>query len=107
VGGAFLVPSNELVRNAFLFFAFCTAPGRSTAYRRPSSAVQAALMRVHVLNIAGARGARYSLLPPESATGNCVKVVQRIPVKIVFERGQDPDHLLRPAMSVEPEVKVR
>ena len=61
----------------------------------------------HVLNIAGASGARYSLLPPENATGNFVKVVQRIPVKIVFERGQDPEHLLRPGMSVEPEVKVR
>ena len=44
----------------------------------------------HVLNIAGASGARYSLLPPENATGNYVKVVQRIPVKIVFEKGQDP-----------------
>jgi membrane fusion protein (multidrug efflux system) len=61
----------------------------------------------HVLNIAGASGARYSLLPPENATGNYVKVVQRIPVKIVFERGQDPDHLLRPGMSVEPDVRVR
>lgn len=61
----------------------------------------------HVLNIAGASGARYSLLPPENATGNFVKVVQRIPVKIVFENGQDPDHLLRPGMSVEPDVRVR
>jgi len=61
----------------------------------------------HVLNIAGASGARYSVLPPENATGNYVKVVQRIPVKIVFERGQDPEHLLRPGMSVEPDVKVR
>lgn len=61
----------------------------------------------HVLNIAGASGARYSLLPPENATGNYVKVVQRIPVKIVFEKGQDPEHLLRPGMSVEPNVRVR
>lgn len=61
----------------------------------------------HVLNIAGATGARYSLLPPENATGNYVKVVQRIPVKIVFEKGQDSQHLLRPGMSVEPDVKVR
>ena len=60
----------------------------------------------HVLNIAGASGARYSLLPPENATGNYVKVVQRIPVKIVFEKGQDPEHLLRPGMSVEPNVNV-
>lgn len=61
----------------------------------------------HVLNIAGASGARYSILPPENATGNYVKVVQRIPVKIVFENGQDPQHLLRPGMSVEPDVRVR
>jgi membrane fusion protein (multidrug efflux system) len=61
----------------------------------------------HVLNIAGASGARYSILPPENATGNYVKVVQRIPVKIVFEKGQDSEHLLRPGMSVEPNVKVR
>lgn len=61
----------------------------------------------HVLNIGGATGARYSLLPPENATGNYVKVVQRIPVKIVFEKGQDPQHLLRPGMSVEPKVRVK
>lgn len=61
----------------------------------------------HVLNIAGSTGARYSLLPPENATGNYVKVVQRIPVKIVFEKGQDPEHLLRPGMSVEPDVRVK
>ena len=61
----------------------------------------------HVLNIAGASGARFSLLPPENATGNYVKVVQRIPVKIAFEKGQDPEHLLRPGMSVEPSVKVQ
>jgi len=60
----------------------------------------------HVLNIAGASGARFSLLPPENATGNYVKVVQRIPVKILFEKGQDPEHLLRPGMSVEPDVRV-
>src|SRR5260370_10722277 len=61
----------------------------------------------HVLNIGGATGARYSLLPPENATGNYVKVVQRIPVKIVFDKGQDPQHLLRPRMSIEPKVRVR
>jgi membrane fusion protein, multidrug efflux system len=61
----------------------------------------------HVLNIAGATGARFSLFPPENATGNFVKVVQRIPVRIVFERGQDPEHLLRLGMSVVPRVRVR
>ena len=55
-------------------------------------------------SIAAATGARFSLLPPENATGNYVKVVQRVPVKIVLEPGQDPDHLLRPGLSAEPTV---
>ncbi len=58
----------------------------------------------HVDSIAAATGARFSMLPPENATGNYVKVVQRVPVKIVLEPGQDPDHLLRPGMSVVPTV---
>jgi membrane fusion protein (multidrug efflux system) len=63
--------------------------------------------RGHVDSIAAATGARFSLLPPENATGNYVKVVQRIPVKIVFEKGEDPNHLLRPGMSVETTVITR
>jgi membrane fusion protein (multidrug efflux system) len=55
-------------------------------------------------SIAAATGARFSLLPPENATGNFVKVVQRVPVKIVLDQGQDPGHLLRPGMSVTPTV---
>jgi membrane fusion protein, multidrug efflux system len=55
-------------------------------------------------SIAGATGARFSLLPPENATGNFVKVVQRVPVKIVLDAGQDPEHLLRPGLSAEPTV---
>jgi membrane fusion protein (multidrug efflux system) len=58
----------------------------------------------HVDSIAAATGARFSLLPPENATGNFVKVVQRVPVKIVLDAGQDPSHLLRPGMSVTPTV---
>ena len=61
----------------------------------------------HVDSIAAATGAKFSLLPPENATGNFVKVVQRIPVKIVLESGQDSEHLLRPGMSVTPTVRVR
>jgi len=61
----------------------------------------------HVDSIAAATGAKFSLLPPENATGNFVKVVQRIPVKIVLEAGQDPGHLLRPGMSVTPTVRIR
>ena len=58
-------------------------------------------------SIAGATGARFSLLPPENATGNFMKVVQRVPVKIVLDPGQDPDHLLRPGMSVTPTVYLK
>ncbi len=58
----------------------------------------------HVDSISAATGAKFSLLPPENASGNYVKVVQRIPVKIVLESGQDPDHRLRPGMSVVPTV---
>jgi membrane fusion protein (multidrug efflux system) len=60
-----------------------------------------------VLDIGGASGARFSLFPPENATGNYVKVVQRIPVRILLDPGENKDHLLRPGMSVEPTVKVR
>ena len=58
-------------------------------------------------SIAGASGARFSLLPPENATGNYVKVVQRIPVKIVLDPGSTKDHQLRPGMSVTPKVWTR
>src|SRR5271166_1500464 len=64
----------------------------------------------HVTSIGGATGAKYSLLPPENATGNYVKVVQRIRVRIDFDNNDKPDFnqdgLLRPGMSVEPNVKV-
>jgi membrane fusion protein (multidrug efflux system) len=58
-------------------------------------------------SIAAATGARFSLLPPENASGNYVKVVQRVPVKIAIKQGQDPEHLLRPGMSVEATVFTR
>ncbi len=61
----------------------------------------------HLQSIAGASGAITSLLPPENATGNYVKVVQRIPVKIVFDQGETKEHILRPGMSVEPKVWIR
>jgi membrane fusion protein (multidrug efflux system) len=63
--------------------------------------------RGRVDSIAAATGARFSLLPPENATGNYVKVVQRVPVKIVFEPGQDKEHRLRPGLSVVPTVITR
>jgi membrane fusion protein, multidrug efflux system len=60
-----------------------------------------------VENLPGAAGPLFSLFPPENATGNYVKVVQRFPVRIRLDKDQDPEHLLRPGMSVEPTVKVR
>lgn len=60
-----------------------------------------------VENLPGAAGTLFSLLPPENASGNFVKVVQRLPVRIRFNRDQDPQHFLRPGMSVEPKVRVR
>jgi len=62
-----------------------------------------------VTQIGGATGSVLSLFPPENATGNYVKVVQRVPVRIDFTdlNNQDPDHLLRPGLSVEPNVRVK
>jgi len=61
----------------------------------------------HVQSIAGASGSVLSILPPENATGNYVKVVQRVPVKIIFDAGETKEHVLRPGMSVEPKVWIR
>lgn len=58
-------------------------------------------------SIAGATGPLFSLLPPENATGNYVKIVQRLPVKIVLDPGENHDHTLRPGMNVEAKVNVR
>jgi membrane fusion protein (multidrug efflux system) len=61
----------------------------------------------HVDSIAGGTGPIFSLLPPEIATGNYVKIVQRVPVKIVLEPGENRDHQLRPGMNVEAKVYLR
>ena len=64
-------------------------------------------LKGHVDSIAGATGPLFSLLPPENATGNYVKIVQRIPVKIVLEPGENRDRQLRPGMNVVPDVYLR
>ena len=64
-------------------------------------------LRGHVDSIQSGAGARFSLLPPENASGNFVKVVQRVPVKIVFDDPPDPSHPIGPGMSVVPFVRVR
>lgn len=61
----------------------------------------------HVDSIQMGTGSRFSLIPPENATGNYVKVVQRVPVKLVFDEQPDPNHMLAPGMSVEPEVQIK
>ncbi len=58
----------------------------------------------HIQSIAAASGGRFSLLPPENATGNYVKVVQRVPVKILLDAGENQDQRLLPGMSVTPVV---
>jgi membrane fusion protein (multidrug efflux system) len=65
------------------------------------------VFRGRVDSFAAGSGAAFSLLPPENATGNFVKVVQRVPVKIVFDAPPDPHFPLGPGMSVVPSVKVR
>jgi len=62
--------------------------------------------RAHVDSIQAGSGAAFSLLPPENATGNFVKVVQRVPVKILFDDPLPPDLTLGPGLSVEPGVQV-
>ncbi|HEY2546616.1 MAG TPA: HlyD family secretion protein [Candidatus Acidoferrum sp.] len=64
-------------------------------------------LKGHVDSIAGATGPLFSLLPPENATGNYVKIVQRVPVKIVLEPGENADHQLRPGMNVVPDVYLK
>ena len=61
-------------------------------------------LKGHVDSIAGATGPLFSLLPPENATGNYVKIVQRVPVKIVLDPGENRDRQLRPGMNVVPHV---
>jgi len=61
----------------------------------------------YVEGVGGASGEKYSLMPPENATGNYVKVVQRLPIRIRLREGQDADHRLRVGMSVEATVRFR
>jgi membrane fusion protein (multidrug efflux system) len=81
-------------------------------YMRPGQEVQIAIdaypgrsFRGHVDSIQSGSGTAFSLLPAENATGNFVKVVQRVPVKIVFD--DPPDVLLGPGMSVVPTVRLK
>jgi membrane fusion protein (multidrug efflux system) len=108
-------PGQELMKVISLDDVWVTANFKETQLRRMRAGQPVDIKadssgrkyKGHVDSIAGASGARFSLLPPENATGNYVKVVQRIPVKIAFEQGETKDHVLRPGMSVEPKVWIK
>lgn len=79
-------------------------PGQSVTVQADSSGIA---YHGHLDALGGATGSRFSLLPPENASGNYVKVVQRVPVRIVLNPGENADHRLRPGMSVEARVSLR
>jgi membrane fusion protein (multidrug efflux system) len=79
------------------------APGDSAVVE--VDAYPGASFHAHVESMSPATGAKFSLLPPDNATGNFTKVVQRVPVRLRLDRGQDPKHLLRPGMSVDVTIQ--
>jgi len=113
----------ELVEVVPLDDVWVTANFKETqlAHMRPGQPVEVKVdaygrtWKAHVTNLGAGAGSVFSLLPPENATGNFVKVVQRVPVRIDFDRVSDrnpgsnfnAEGLLKPGMSVEPEVRVR
>jgi membrane fusion protein, multidrug efflux system len=113
--GQNVAPGQELMKIINLDDVWVTANFKETQLRnmRPGQRVTIEVdangrkYEGRVDSIAGASGARFSLLPPENATGNYVKVVQRIPVKIVLDNGSNKDHQLRPGESVTPRVWIR
>jgi membrane fusion protein (multidrug efflux system) len=113
--GQNVVPGQELMKIIPLDDIWITANLKETQLRniKPGQPVTIEVdatgkkYKGKVESVAGASGARFSLLPPENATGNYVKVVQRIPVKIVLDPGENKNHELRPGMSVVPKVWIR
>ena len=109
----------ELVEVVPLDDVWVTANFKETqlAHMRPGQPVEIKVdaygrtWKAYVTNMGAGAGSVFSLLPPENATGNYVKVVQRVPVRIDFDRSAGPDFnaegLLKPGLSVEPEVRVR
>ena len=113
--GQYVAPGQQLLAIIPLEDIWVTANFKETQLKnvRPGEPVQIFVDAYgrdysgHVESIAGGTGAIFSLLPPENATGNYVKVVQRVPVRLRFDPGQDPDHRLRPGLSVVPKVNVK
>jgi membrane fusion protein, multidrug efflux system len=112
VVGLNIQPGQQLLTVVPLDEVWVTANFKETQLRRMRVGQRAEIhvdssgktLKGHVDSIAGATGPLFSLLPPENATGNYVKIVQRIPVKIVLEQGENRDHQLRPGMNVVPDV---
>jgi membrane fusion protein, multidrug efflux system len=113
--GANVSPGQQLMAVVPLDDIWITADFKETQLRlmKPGDRVSFSVdaygreYRGKVTGIGGASGSRLSLLPPENATGNFVKVVQRIPVRIDIDPNQNSDHRLRPGMSLEPKVYVQ
>jgi membrane fusion protein (multidrug efflux system) len=80
-------------------------PGETATVR--ADTYKGRVFRGHVESLSPATGATFSLLPPENATGNFVKVVQRVPVKVLLDEPQDPARPLRPGMSVRVQVRTQ
>src|ERR1700728_496492 len=113
----------ELVEVVPLDDVWVTANFKETqlAHMRPGQPVEIKVdaygrtWKAHVTNMGAGAGSVFSLLPPENATGNYVKVVQRVPVRMDFDRNSDrnlgsdfnAEGLLKPGLSVEPEVRVQ
>src|SRR5215467_3318204 len=112
VVGLNVQPGQQLLTIVPLDEVWITANFKETQLRRMKVGQRAKIqvdatgstLRGHVDSIAGATGPVFSLLPPENATGNYVKVVERLPVKIVLEPGVNRDRRLRPGMNVVPKV---
>ncbi len=108
-------PGEQLMAIVGLDDIWVTANFKETQVRRMHRGEQATIhvdalgrdFNGYVEGMAGATGEVFSLLPPENATGNYVKVVQRLPIRIRFNAGQDTVHALRPGLSVEPKVWLR
>ncbi|MBJ6724104.1 HlyD family secretion protein [Geomesophilobacter sediminis] len=111
--GNYVQPGQGLMAVVTLKDAWVTANYKESqlTHVRPGQAVEFTVdtypghvFRGKVESIMAGTGAAFSLLPPENATGNYVKVIQRIPVRIAIDQGSDPQHLLRVGMSVVPTI---
>jgi membrane fusion protein (multidrug efflux system) len=115
VVGLNVTPGQQLLTVVPLDEVWITANFKETQLKRMQAGQNAKIkidstgrtFQGRVDSIAGATGPLFSLLPPENATGNYVKIVQRIPVKIVLEPGENKNRELRPGMNVVPKVFLR